>query len=296
MAFDYHRLKAAAFPPRKQAYTEDNAILYALGVGAGLAEVSVVGDETRFLYESRLTVLPSFVNVLAYPGFWMRDPEHGIDWARVMHGEQRMRFHAPLPPRATVCARMHVAAIADKGADKGACVVTRRTLTLADSDTPLATIEQVNICRGDGGYAKNRPELSDPLPSPIGPRPGRDPDRVILLPTSPNQAALYRLNADRNPLHIDPAAARHAGFDRPILHGAALIGMLDRALQHTLEDRSALRLGGLDVRFSSPVFPGTPVAVSLWYDDGGAMLSCSAGDDGRELARARAHWVPEMGR
>lgn len=289
MALDYRSLKAHAFAPERQAYGEDDCILYALGVGAGLAADDPVGDETRFIYEQGLRALPAMACVLAYPGFWMRDPRHGLDWSQVVHGEQRMRFARRLPASAEVVCRMEVARIADKR--PGAFVVTRRTLSDAATGQAIAVIEQLNICRGDGGYSGGDAALSDALDAPIPAPPATPPDSVIVLPTSRNQGALYRLNADRNPLHVDPASARRAGYERPILHGAALLGMVNRALEACLRQLPGLRLGELDLRFMAPVYPGLDVAVSLWRQPQGMALACHQA--GALCAQGRAAWAKE---
>ncbi len=289
MALDYRSLKSHVFAPERQAYGEDDCILYALGVGAGLAEDETVGDETRYLYEQGLRALPAMACVLAYPGFWMRDPRHGLDWSQVVHGEQRMRFPGRLPVRGEVVCQMEVARIADKS--PGAFVVTRRTLSDATTGREIAVIEQLNICRGDGGYSGGDAALSDALAAPIAAPPAAPPDSVIVLPTSRNQAALYRLNADRNPLHVDPASARLAGYARPILHGAALLGMVNRALEAGLRRTPGLRLGELDLRFMAPVYPGLDVAVSLWQRPDGAALACHQA--GALCAQGRAAWAKE---
>ncbi|MDT4811860.1 MaoC like domain protein [compost metagenome] len=291
MALDYHRLKSHVFETERQAYGEDDCILYALGVGAGLAEGAPLGDETHFIYEQGLRALPAMAAVLAYPGFWMRDPRHGLDWRRVVHGEQRMRFIRPLPARGQVSCRMAVSHIADKR--PGAFVVTRRTLSDAATGQDLAVIEQLNICRGDGGYSKGDAALSDPLPEPIPAPPAAPPDGAVIVPTCRNQAALYRLNADRNPLHVDPASARQAGYERPILHGAALLGIVNRALEPGLREASRLRLGQLDLRFLAPVYPGLPVAVSWWRHSHGLALACH--QEGTLCAQGRAAWATEDG-
>jgi acyl dehydratase len=291
MALDYHRLKSHVFEAERQAYGEDDCILYALGVGAGLAEDGPVGEETQFIYEQGLRALPAMAAVLAYPGFWMRDPRHGLDWRRVVHGEQRMRFVRPLPARGEAVCRMEVSHVADKR--PGAFVVTRRTLSDAATGLDLAVIEQLNICRGDGGYSGGDAALSDALPAAIPAPPDAPADSVVVLPTSRNQAALYRLNADRNPLHVDPASARQAGYPRPILHGAALLGMVNRALEPGLQQQPGLRLGELDLRFLAPVYPGRPVAVSLWRRPQALALACH--QDGILCAQGRAAWAAEDG-
>ncbi|WP_454696249.1 MaoC/PaaZ C-terminal domain-containing protein [Achromobacter aegrifaciens] len=289
MALDYRSLKSHVFAPERQAYGEDDCILYALGVGAGLSDDETVGDETQFIYEQGLRALPAMACVLAYPGFWMRDPRHGLDWSQVVHGEQRMRFPHRLPAAGDVVCQMEVARIADKS--PGAFVVTRRTLSDAATGLEIAVIEQLNICRGDGGYSGGDAALSDALAAPIPVPPVTPPDSVIVLPTSRNQGALYRLNADRNPLHVDPAAARRAGYERPILHGAALLGMVNRALEAGLRQLPGLRLGELDLRFMAPVYPGLDVAVSLWRQPQGVALACHQAS--ALCAQGRAAWAEE---
>lgn len=289
MALDYHSLKAHVFAPERQTYDEDDCILYALGVGAGLVADEVVGDEIRFIYEHGLCALPTMACVLAYPGFWMREPRHGLDWSQVVHGEQRMRFPGRLPSRGEVVCQMEVASIADKR--PGAFVITRRSLRDGNTGQELAVIEQLNICRGDGGYSKGDPALSDAMAAPIPAPPDAPPEQIFILPTSLNQGALYRLNADRNPLHVDPVSARQAGYDRPILHGAALLGMVNRALEAYLRMQPGRRLGELDVRFIAPVYPGLDVAVSLWQQPQGVALACHQGD--ALCAQGRAAWAEE---
>ena len=289
MALDYRRLKSHVFAPERQAYGEDDCILYALGVGAGLAEDDNVGEETQFIYEQGLRTLPAMAAVLAYPGFWMRDPVHGLAWSQIVHGEQRMRFARPLPTRGEAVCRMKVSHIADKGA--GAFVVTQRTLSDAATGQELAVIEQLNICRGDIGYSAGDAAQSDALPATIAAPPGTPPDSAVVLPTSRNQAALYRLNADRNPLHVDPASARRAGYARPILHGAALLGMVNRAIEPSLRQLPGLRLGALDLRFLKPVYPGQAIKVSLWRQPQGLALACHQNDT--LCAQGRAAWVAE---
>ncbi|OZI33168.1 3-alpha,7-alpha,12-alpha-trihydroxy-5-beta-cholest-24-enoyl-CoA hydratase [Bordetella genomosp. 1] len=290
MALDYHSLKTHVFTPERQAYGEDDCILYALGVGAGLSEDDAVGDEIQFIYERGLRALPAMACVLAYPGFWMRDPRHCLDWTRVIHGEQRMRFAHRLPTSTEVVCEMEVSRIADKG--PGAFVVTRRTLTDAATGQELALIEQLNICRGDGGYSRGDAALSDALAAPIPAPPASLPDIVIILPTSRNQGALYRLNADRNPLHVDPDSARRAGYERPILHGAALLGMVNRALEAVLRRLPGLRLGELDMRFMAPAYPGLDVSISLWHQPQGIALACHQA--GALCAQGRAAWTEEQ--
>lgn len=293
MALDYHQLKATAFAPLPHRYDADDCILYALGVGAGLSDDAALGDEVGYLYEEALTALPSMVSVIAYPGFWMRDAVHGIDWRKVVHGEQRITLHRPLATSAAVYSRSRVARITDKGVQSGAVVVTERTLFEQATDQPLARIEQVNVCRGDGGYSGGDSTRSDaPLPAIARP-PERGPDHCVVVPTSRNQAAIYRLTGDRNPLHIDPHSARLAGLPAPILHGAALAGLVSRVLLMPPQPADAF-LSRLDIRFSGVAYPGRAVIVERWHDhdNNDVAFRCREADTARELAYGRAAWQP----
>lgn len=290
MALDYLGLKAHIFPAFHQTYGENDAMLYALGVGAGLCKDDTLGDETRYYYEPRLQVLPAMASVLAYPGFWMRETEFGIDWRRVVHGEQRMRFFSALKPCAHVVCNMKVSHISDKGVGKGAIVVTTRQLSDADSGARLAEIVQVNVCRGDGGYSNGLSSLNDPLPEPIPALPDHIHDQRFVLPTSLNQAAIYRLNADRNPLHVDLESAQRAGFERPILHGAALLGMVNRVLEFERLSRQCVRLSALDIRFRSALYPGHDVAILLWETNQGRAFRCESPSGDRVYATGVASW------
>ncbi|QTL04803.1 MaoC family dehydratase N-terminal domain-containing protein [Aquabacter sp. L1I39] len=277
---DYHRLKATDLGCCEQTYTAPQCILYALGVGAGLAAEQGFGDETHFLYEEGLQAVPTMAHVLAYPGFWMREPEHGIDWRMVVHGEQRMRLLGPIPVAGRVCSRSRISAVSDRGQQTGAVVVVERHLFEAETGRLLAMIEQVNVCRGDGGYARGDPALSDAGLAPIPRPPARAPDHVRYLPTARNQAAIYRLNGDLNPLHVDRQSARAAGFAAPILHGLSLAGIACRAI---LLDAPASELAQFNIRFSAPVYPGETVVVETW-EEGGLAFRCSDALGARVLA------------
>ncbi|SOY73329.1 MaoC/PaaZ C-terminal domain-containing protein [Cupriavidus taiwanensis] len=289
MAIDYHRLKSAAFAPLRHAYGPDDCILYALGVGAGLSDDPAIGNEVEYLYEERLKMLPSMVAVLAYPGFWMRDAVHGIDWRRVVNGEMRMTLLRRLATSGEVVSRSRVTRITDKGARGGALVVTERSLFDAQTGQPVARVDQVNVCRGDGGYSAGDASKSDDALPPIPRPPERKPDDRLVLPVSRNQAAIYRLTGDRNPLHIDPDSAKLAGLDAPILHGASMAGVAARAVMTTPPCADAF-VCRLDIRFSGMAYPGRAVAVELWRSPQATCFRCSEADSGRELAFGVAAW------
>lgn len=259
---DVDKLMAYRIPDAHDDYDPRDAIIYALGVGAGLSSEI---DETSFLYERNLQVLPTMAVVLGTAGFWPMDPKSGLDWAVILHGEQHLVLHSPLDPAGALIGKTRVTALADKGAGKAAllrAVKDVRTL----GGTAVATATETWVIRGGGGFGGERELPGDPLPSV----PQRDPDAEVSLPTALTQAATYRLSGDRNPLHIDPATARQAGFDRPILHGLATLGVTARALIHACCDGQADRLAEIAVRFTAPVYPGETIRTHIWHE-GGAL-------------------------
>ncbi len=264
MALDYARIKHWAFPEIRQSYAAKDSIFYALGLGLG--EDPVDARQLRYVYEDGLKAFPTQAVVLAYPGFWMQNPETGIDWVKVVHGEQRLRLHRPLPAAGTVRARAHVSHVVDKGAGKGALVITERTLVDDATGEALATLAQTTFCRADGGFGQGDtpPELLPAVPE-------RAPDAVREIAILPQAALLYRLNADPNPLHADPAVARAAGFERPILHGLCTYGVAARALLDAFAGGDGDRLAELNVRFSRPVFPGETLQVRMWREADGRV-------------------------
>lgn len=267
MAIDYHKLKARAFAPVRQQYTARDTMLYALSLGLGNDPLDTTA--LPYVYEGKdgngLVTLPSQAVVLGYPGFWAREPDTGIDWVKVLHGEQRMRLHQPLPPAADVVGYNQVTHLTDKGDGKGAIMVTERRLETAGGEL-LATVQQISFLRGDGGFSQlNGGQPSDtPLPA-LQPTPeDRAPDFTDVQTTRPEAALLYRLSGDYNPLHADPAVAQAAGFERPILHGLASYGLVTRALLRQCAGGDASRFRALDIRFASPVFLGETLVTEIW--------------------------------
>jgi acyl dehydratase len=261
MAIDVARLKHWPFPPVEQTYTERDTMLYALGLGLGQDPLD--RDALRFVYEDGLQALPTMAVVLGYPGFWAKDPASGIDWVRLLHGEQSLRLLAPLPAAGTVVGHTRVTALVDKGAAKGALMFSERDIVDAASGRRLAVSSSVSFLRGDGGFAAGG-QASDPPPPPRQPTPDGPPDRVCELKTRPEAALIYRLSGDTNPVHADPAVARAAGFDRPILHGLCSFGVSGVALLKTLAGWNPARLKEIGCRFSAPVYPGETLRVRMW--------------------------------
>ena len=263
---DYQALKNRRFPEIVAKYSSRDTVLYALGVGYGADPT----DERQldFVYEKRLRAAPTMAVVLAYPGFWVKEPDTGVDWVRVLHGEQSIVLHRPLPPEGTVIGRMRVKALVDKGRDKGALILQEREVRL-ESGELLATIESLGFARGDGGFSErpgNGPKGGDSAPPAPPPAPDTAPEIVCDLPTVPQAALIYRLSGDDNPLHVEPAVAKAAGFSRPILHGLATYGVAGHAILRTCCDYEPARLKSLAVRFSAPVYPGETIRTEIWRE------------------------------
>lgn len=259
MTIDYDRLLSWPVPDAEHHWTEADTILYALGVGLGQDPVDP--DQLRFVYEPGLAALPTMATVLGYPGFWIKDEKTGIDWRRVLHGEQAITLHRPLPVAAAIIGRTRVTGIVDKGKDKGALLYQEREVTDRASGELLCTLRSTTVCRGDGGFGGPSGPVKEPHPLPQ-----RPPDVTCDLPTLPQAALLYRLNGDRNPLHADPAVARHAGFPRPILHGLCTLGIACHAVLKTCCAYDPRPVRGLGVRFSAPMYPGETLRTEIWRD------------------------------
>jgi acyl dehydratase len=267
MPIVYDKLLALKIPEVVQAYTEKDSILYALGVGLGRDPMDE--DELPFVYEKDLKLLPTFAVVLGWPGFWVRDLDTGVDWVKVVAGEQGLVLHRPLARRGTVVGRTRVTDIVDKGAGKGALVYSERALIDGASGEKIATVTQTTFCRGDGGFGG--PPRDTPAVHAI---PTRPPDVVCDRGTRPEAALIYRLSGDPNPLHADPAVAQAAGFPRPILHGLATFGVACHGILKCLCDHDPRRLKAISGRYSAPVFPGETIRTEIWRD--GAIVSFRA--------------------
>jgi acyl dehydratase len=269
MPLQPQRLLNHRFDEISQSYTARDAILYALGIGLGRDPSD--GEDLEYLIEDRLAVVPSFAVTLASPGMWIAAPEFGVDFMKLVHAEQAAWFHALLPPAADVIGRARVVSLADRGPERGAVLVLERTIHDAASGVHYCTLQQTLLLRGDGGFGGAPPKSA---PAVI---PDREPDSRAVVPVSPRAALIYRLSGDRNPLHADPAVARRAGFDRPILHGLASYAMagvsVARACGH-----APSHIGALQCRFSGVIFPGDAVEFRIWRDGDRAMFQAFVGE------------------
>ena len=262
MPIDYDKLLNYPIPEVEQDLSMRDSMLYALGVGVGADPMDA--GQLQFAYEDGLKAMPSMAVVLCHPGFWVKNPDTGIDWVKVLHGEQSMVLHRPLPTRGKLIGKSRVTEIYDKGADKGALMYQERTVSDAETGEKICTLTASTFCRGDGGFGGG-PSSPSPKPHAL---PDRDPDGAIDMPTMPQAALIYRLSGDYNPLHADPAVATKAGFERPILHGLCTFGVACHALVKALCDYRPERLVRQDVRFSAPVYPGEAMRVEYWRDGG----------------------------
>ena len=267
MPINYEKLLALKIPDAEHNYSVKDTMLYALGVGLGHDPTD--RQQLDFVYEKNLKALPTFAAVLGYPGFWVRDLDTGIDWVRIVNGEQGFTLHAPLQPRGTVIGRSRILDVVDKGTGKGAVVYTERKVTDKASSALIATVTQTTFCRADGGFG------GPPRPTPpLHPIPDRAPDLVCDLGTRPEAALIYRLSADLNPLHADLDVAKAAGYPRPILHGLATFGVVGHALLKSVCDYQPERMTAMSGRFSAPVFPGETIRTEIWRD--GSVISFRA--------------------
>ncbi len=266
MPIDYDDMMQSGASGLAAAYDEKDVMLYALGIGFGRDPLDE--KELPFVYENNgLKVVPTFASVIGRgeaPAERQRMPQKSsINFAMVVDGERRITVHKPLPPKCAVLADERYLDILDKGEGKGAVLIQERVVKEAASGDKLCTIVTSIFARGDGGFggkAQGGPALHE--------IPERAPDLVKECDTRPDQALLYALSGDRNPLHRDPAFARMVGFPRPILHGLCSYGTACRAVLSTVAGYQPERIRQFDVRFSKPVFPGETLVVEIWADGG----------------------------
>jgi acyl dehydratase len=272
MPIDYEDMMQSGATGLAARYDEKDVMLYALGVGMGRDPLDE--KELPFVYENNgLKVVPTFASVInrgeAPPERQRMPQKSNVNFMMVVDGERRITIHKPLPPRCEVIADERYLDILDKGEGKGAVLIQERSVREAGSGDRLFTIVSSIFARGDGGFGgkpQGGPQLHE--------IPGRAPDLVKECDTRPDQAFLYALSGDRNPLHRDPVFAKMVGFPRPILHGLCSYGTACRAVLSTLAQYLPERITQFDVRFSKPVFPGETLVVEMWQD--GSTISYRA--------------------
>ncbi|MPY78097.1 MAG: 3-alpha,7-alpha,12-alpha-trihydroxy-5-beta-cholest-24-enoyl-CoA hydratase [Actinophytocola sp.] len=241
------------------SWEPSDVLLYHLGIGAGADPVNPV--ELRYAYEQGLRVLPSFAtvapNLRTYEPPSVSFPGIDVDLAKVVHGSQSVTVHRPIPTSGKGTARGRIADVYDKGK---AAVIVQETEVVDEEDNPLWTARSSIFARGEGGFGGERG------PSEKLTLPDRSPDAVVSTPTLPQQALLYRLCGDRNPLHADPDFAKAAGFDRPILHGLCTYGIVAKAVTDLMLGGDPHRVLSWSAKFAGVVIPGETLRTSVWAD------------------------------
>jgi len=273
MAIDPSAIGAVT-EPKVYEWTERDTLLYALGVGAGTSDLAFTTENSHDVPQQ---VLPTFA-VICCMGFAATPLVGSFNWGMLLHGSQEIRLSAPLPAAGSLSVIAEVADIQDKGEGKNAIIILRARGTDPATGAQIAETLTTLVIRGDGGFG-GQPGQRAAAPE----FPDREPDARIALPTRADQALIYRLSGDRNPLHSDPWFARElAGFPTPILHGLCTYGFAGRALLAELAGGQASRLTAVAARFSAPVFPGETLTTSIWRTGSGRAVyrTEASGPDG----------------
>ncbi len=274
MPIDPARVRAATLSETTHGWDADDVILYHLGIGAGNPPTEP--RELEYTYEASLKVLPTFATIPMFPSMMNVLQLDGLDVnpAMILHGEQTVQVHATIPTAATVTNTARVADVWDKG--KGALVV----LEIVSSDpsgAALFTNRASIFIRGEGGFGgPSGPEPADGAPS-------RSPDHIVESPTLPQQALLYRLSGDKNPLHADPAFAVFGGFDRPILHGLCSYGIVCKAVVDGVLGGDVAAVASFGARFTGVVFPGETIVTHMWREDDRWIVEASTVERGSKV-------------
>ena len=264
MPIDVARVVGAELVGTTFTWSEDDVILYHLGIGAGNPPTD--SDELRYVYEGDLRVLPTYATIPQFSMMMSMGMLEGleINLAQVLHGEHEIVIHEKLPTAGSVTQAGRVVDIFDKV--KGALMVVEIVSTLEKTGRKLFTNRASIFIRGEGGFG------GEPGPSTSHQTPNRDPDHVVESPTLPQQALMYRMvSGDKNPLHADPAFAAFAGFDRPILHGLCTYGIVAKAAVDAAFSSDVDNMASFRARFSGVVFPGETVVTRIW-DEGDRLL------------------------
>jgi len=270
MPLNYDALMATSVLDLPMSYSDSEAILYALGIGMGSDPLD--REELPFVFEQseQFRTVPTLATVLVPDMF---PPGLGWDFSQVLHSEQRMQLYRPLPPQADLLINKKVVDAFDWGPRKGALILFEAEGRLASDDTVLFTLGCTVMARGDGGFGA--PMGKGPKPHRA---PRRDPDLSCDIDTSRDQALLFRLTGDRNPLHADPDVAAKVGFDAPILHGMCTYGIACRAILKTICNYDYTLIKNFEARFTAPVMPGDTITTDMWQDGNVVSFRCTVRD------------------
>jgi acyl dehydratase len=264
MAIDPNKARGARLPDGQSSYEKDDVILYHLGLGAGVPATDP--KELEYTYEKNLKVLPSFAVIPAFSsmGGIGSVPGMQFNFAMLLHGEQEVIIHRPLPVEAKLKTSAHIPEIYDKG--KAALVIMEATAKNEADGQPLFTNRFSLFIRGEGGFG------GDSGPKVGNAAPERAPDGLIERKTLPQQALIYRLSGDKNPLHADPEFAKLGGFDTPIIHGLCSYGIACKAIVDDVLDGDVAQVARYQARFAGVAFPGETYRVSYWKDGAKRIL------------------------
>jgi len=263
---DARRLMGLRIPPRSVTFADRDVMLYAAAVGAGAQGGS---SDLEFVYEDGLRILPSFTNILAFDDSWLG--AGGVDLSQVVHGSLDLTFHAAPTLSDDAHVTSKISGLVDKGEGRGAIIV--QETEIGQNGRQVCTSVSSLFVRGGGGFGGSvgKEPCNVKLPE-------RAPDVAVHVPTARNQAILFRLLGDRNPLHVDPAAARAAGFDRPILHGACTFGISCLTIIRSFCEGKPQRLARLAARFVGPLMPGQALHFLFWRDGPDILFKAVAAD------------------
>ena len=283
MPIDIEAALGSELPAQEFVWDEDRVILYQLGLGAGSPPTDA--RELSYTYEGDLAVLPSFGTIAASTSLAAIASARGVDinWALLLHGEQDLELKGPIPRSGGVVSQPRISHIYDKG--RAALIVVEVTSTDRRTGELLFTNRSSLFIRGEGGWG------GDPGPKASNQAPARDPDHIVRSPTLPQQALLYRLSGDKNPLHADPAFAALGGFDRPILHGLCTYGIVCKAAVDTMLGGDPGRARRYQARFAGVVFPGETVETRMWVEEDKVLIEASVEERDATILSNAALWV-----
>lgn len=282
MTIRYPDILDYGFPPGRQSYGPRDCILYALGTGFGRDPLDP--EQLRYVYEKELRVSPTLATVLGENTDWSNDPRLGLTTSGLLHGEEHLVLHRPLPAAGEIRCRTRFSEAFDLGAERGALLVMDRRIETAAGEL-LAELRRIEFARADGGFGGPAPGQGRTELPPLAAMPDRDPDQRVVLDIDPATPLIYRLSGDLVAIHVDPAAARRAGFDRPILHGLSTFGFCCQAVLAAAADYDGARLARIGARFAAPVFGGDRLVVSLWIDGPRVRFQAEVPDRGVAVIR-----------
>ena len=257
MPINYDEIMSMTSENVEISYSDKDSILYSLGVGLGNDPMNMA--ELKYVYENSQVALPSMATNFQYHSPLLL--KANINFILVVHGEQKLSFTNPLPVSGDFISNAKVIGCYDKGAGKGAIIDVETTINLKKDNTEICKLVSTTFARGDGGFGGPESPKNEIF------KPEGDPDFVHEIKTKPDQALIFRLSGDYNPLHSDPNFAKTAGFEKPILHGMCTYGIACRSVVESVCEGDTKKLKKFDCRFSSPVYPGETIVTEMWKND-----------------------------